>query len=92
MIRFGVVGLDHRHVYEQTGRLLELGCECAGYFTKGEPEPLAGFRERFPDLARVDDADALHDDPDVRLIVTAGRSRASAPRSRSGRWRPARTS
>ena len=72
MIRFGVVGLDHRHVHEQTGRLLELGCECAGYFTEGEPEPLAGFRKRFPGLARVDDADALHDDPDVRLIVTAG--------------------
>ena len=23
MIKFGVIGLDHRHIYEQVGRLLE---------------------------------------------------------------------
>ena len=78
MIRFAVVGLDHRHVYEQTGRLLELGCDCAGYWTAGEPEPLAGFVERFPELVRVDDVAALYDDPSVALVVTAGVPRERA--------------
>jgi len=71
MIRFGAVGLDHRHIYEQVGRLLELGCECKGYWTDGEPQPLAGFVERYPDLRRVERADELLDDPEIELIVTA---------------------
>lgn len=71
MIKFAVIGIDHRHIYEQTGRLLELGCRCAGYWTEGEPQPLAGFIERFPDLQRVDDKRRLFDDPEIELIVTA---------------------
>ena len=45
-ITFAAIGLDHRHVYEQVGHLLELGCECAGYWTEAEPQPLKGFVER----------------------------------------------
>ena len=52
-LRFAAVGLDHRHIYHQVGRLLELGCECAGYWTDGDPQPLGGFLERFPALPRV---------------------------------------
>lgn len=72
MIRFAAIGLDHRHIYEQVGRLLDLGCECVGFWTDGEPEPLAGFYKRFPHLQRVNDVDVLLDDPSVQLIVTAG--------------------
>jgi len=72
MIRFAAIGLDHRHIYEQVGRLLALGCECAGYWTEGEPAPLAGFVKRFPDLVRVSDRRVLLEDPAIRLIVIAG--------------------
>ncbi|MEM7045499.1 MAG: Gfo/Idh/MocA family oxidoreductase [Pseudomonadota bacterium] len=71
MITFAAIGLDHRHIYEQVGRLLELGCNCKGYWTDGEPQPLAGFVERYPGLARVEDKRRLLDDPDIQLIVTA---------------------
>ncbi|MGI9509673.1 MAG: Gfo/Idh/MocA family protein [Geminicoccaceae bacterium] len=71
MITFAAIGLDHRHIYEQVGRLLEIGCTCKGYWTEGEPQPLQGFIERFPDLDRVDDRRRLLDDPAVDLIVTA---------------------
>jgi predicted dehydrogenase len=70
-IRFAAIGLDHRHIYSQVGRLLELGCECAGYWTEGDPEPLAGFVRRFPQLRRVDDPRRLLEHPDVQLITTA---------------------
>jgi len=70
-IAFAAIGLDHRHIYEMVGRLLELGCRCKGVWTEGEAQPLAGFRERFPDLPRVTDRRRLLDDPDVRLVLTA---------------------
>ena len=70
--KFAAIGLDHRHIYEQVGRLIEQGCECVGYWTEGEPQPLKGFAERFPHLPRVDDRRRLIEDPEVRLVVTAG--------------------
>ena len=71
MITFAAIGLDHRHIYEQVGRLLELGCTCKGYWTEGEPQPLKGFVERYPDLVRIDDPRRIFDDPEIDLIVTA---------------------
>jgi hypothetical protein len=44
------IGLDHRHVYHQVGRLLDLGAECEGYYTRNSAVPLDGFVRRFPDL------------------------------------------
>ena len=31
-LKFAAIGLDHRHIYHQVGRLLELGAECEGYY------------------------------------------------------------
>ena len=70
-LRFAAIGLDHRHIYHQVGRLLELGCECAGYSTDGDPQPLGGFLERFPHLGRVGEPERLLDDPRIHLIVSA---------------------
>ena len=69
--KFAAIGLDHRHIYEMAGRLLELGCECVGYWTDGEPQPLAGFIKRFPHIPRVADKRRLIEDPAVQLILTA---------------------
>lgn len=70
-VAFAAIGLDHRHIYEMVGRLLELGCHCKGYWTEGTPQPLAGFRERFPDIPRVEDRRRLLEDPEIRLVLTA---------------------
>jgi predicted dehydrogenase len=70
---FAVVGLDHRHIYEMTGGMLSAGMVCKGWWTEGEPEPLAGYVKRFPDLPRVADRRALLEDPEIDLIVTAAR-------------------
>ncbi len=89
MLKFAAIGLDHRHIYEQVGRLLELGCDCVGYWTKGEPQPLRGFIERFPKLQRVADKQELLDDPGIKLIVTAAipsdRSRIAIEAMRAGK-------
>ena len=70
-LRFAAIGLDHRHIYHQVGWLLELRCECAGFWTDGDPQPLGGFLERFPHLPRVGDPDRLLDDPGIHLVVSA---------------------
>ena len=70
-LRFAAIGLDHRHIYHQVGRLLDLGAECAGYWTDGDPQPLGGFLERFPHLPRAEDPDRLLDDPGIHLVVSA---------------------
>ncbi len=70
--KFAAIGLDHRHIYHQVGQLIEQGCECVGWYTEGEPGTLEGFLKRFPDLPRIDDQRRLLDDPDIKLIVTAG--------------------
>ena len=70
-LKFAAIGLDHRHVYHQVGRLLELGAACKGYYTRDSAVPLEGFVQRFPDLVRVRDVRALLEDPEIQLIVTA---------------------
>jgi predicted dehydrogenase len=69
--KFAAIGLDHRHIYEMVGRLLERGCECVGYWTDGEPQPLAGFVSRYPHVPRADDKRRLLEDPSVKLVLTA---------------------
>jgi predicted dehydrogenase len=71
-LKFAAIGLDHRHIYHQVGRLLALGAECKGYHARDSAAPLQGFVERFPELRRVADPQGLLDDPEVQLIVSAG--------------------
>ena len=43
-LRFGVIGIDHRHIYDQVGSLLGIGAECAGFWTHdGDVRTLKGF-------------------------------------------------
>jgi predicted dehydrogenase len=70
-LKFAVIGVDHRHIYDMTGRLLELGHECVGYWTEGEPQPLAGFVRRFPQIPRVAEQRRLIEDAAVQLVLTA---------------------
>jgi predicted dehydrogenase len=70
-LRFAAIGLDHRHIYHQVGRLLDVGAVCKGYYTRDTAVPLEGFVRRFPALHRVRDVRALLEDPEIQLIVTA---------------------
>lgn len=71
-MRFAAIGLDHRHIYHMVGGLLDAGADCAGFDpATSDPRVLAGFRERFPQLAEAR-ADELLDDPTIELVVCAG--------------------
>ncbi len=70
-IKFAAIGLDHRHIYEMVGRLLDLGSECVGWWSAGDPQSLAGFVRRYPHVERVADKQRLLEHPEVKLIVSA---------------------
>jgi predicted dehydrogenase len=80
MITFGVVGADHRHIYHLIEGLLNEGARCAAYVAASSDEKvLEGVRSRFPQIAAVDSAQQLYEDPSVDLIVTA-----AVPSERAG--------
>ena len=71
-LTFAAIGLDHRHIYHQVGRLLELGANCKGYYSRDSAVPLEGFVQRFPQLEQVADPRTLLENPEIQLIVSAG--------------------
>lgn len=72
MIRFAVVGADHRHIYHLIEGLLREDATCAGCLaTSSDPNVLEGVRSRFPQVRLVESAQELYEDPSVDLIVTA---------------------
>src|SRR4051812_15711376 len=71
-MRFAVVGLDHRHIFELTAGLLEAGATCAGYWPQtSDPRVATGFKERYPQLKAVENVDALFDDKSIDVICCA---------------------
>jgi hypothetical protein len=68
-LRFAVIGIDHRHSYDQVASLLDIGGECVGFWTQGAPQTLEGFVKRFPHIPRVDDRERLLHDRSVKFTV-----------------------
>ena len=70
-LRFGVIGIDHRHIYDQVASMRAIGAECAGYWTHDDVRTLDGFIERFPDIPRVAERSQLLEDQSIHLITSA---------------------
>jgi predicted dehydrogenase len=77
-IRFAVTGLDHGHIYGQTGILLEAGAEAACFYAPDDALA-ADFSKAYPDVPRVDDLRAIMEDENIQLVINAG-----IPAERSG--------
>jgi predicted dehydrogenase len=61
-----------------TENMLRVGARCLGYWTEGAPEPLEGFRKRFPDIRRFDTLEAaLAAGAALALIATVPADRAA---------------
>lgn len=71
-LRFGVIGIDHRHIYDQVTSLLNIGAECIGYWTHDNVKTLEGFVKRFPHIPRVAERRQLLEDESIQLITCAG--------------------
>ncbi len=69
-VRFGVIGLDHPHIYQQCEALVRGGAEFA-LFQSDEPALAPPFAARFPMARQVSDARAILEAPDIALVASA---------------------
>ncbi|MFL4469551.1 Gfo/Idh/MocA family protein [Tateyamaria armeniaca] len=77
-LSFVALGLDHRHIYGMTENMMRIGARCLGYWTESDPQPLAGYIKRFPDLQRFGTLDeALGAGADLALVSAIPAERAS---------------
>ncbi|MDB6178257.1 Gfo/Idh/MocA family oxidoreductase [Paracoccus sp. Z330] len=72
-LRFAALGLDHRHIYGMSQGMIDAGAELAAWWTEGDPQPVAGFTKRFPDVPRVTQLDQILNDPAIALVLIACR-------------------
>jgi len=75
---FGVIGINHGHIYEQTRVLLDAGCRLKA-FCAPEDDLAAAYAKAFPDAKRVADERAVLEDGEIRLVVGAGILAERAP-------------
>jgi predicted dehydrogenase len=78
MIRFGVIGLNHDHVYAQTNLLLRAGAELVSFFAE-EPDLAAGFARRYPGARQAGDRREVLEADDLHLVVSAAIPSDRAP-------------
>jgi predicted dehydrogenase len=75
---FGVIGINHGHIYGQTRVMLDAGCRLKA-FCAPEDDLAAAYAEAFPDARRVADERAILEDDEIRLVVGAGILAERAP-------------
>ncbi len=78
-MKFGAIGIDHRHIFGMSANLMAVGASFVGWSTEGTPPTLEGFAKRFPDVPRADSADILLSDPEIDMILIS-----CIPRDRAG--------
>jgi predicted dehydrogenase len=69
-VRFGVIGVNHNHVYAQTDLLLRAGAELVSFFAE-EPELAKEYAGRYPQARRARGRPEVLEDPSIHLVVSA---------------------
>jgi len=67
---FAAVGLDHGHIYGQTGGLLDAGATLKWVYDP-DPKKVAEFKEKFPQVQIARSEAEVLDDPEVQLVAGA---------------------
>ncbi len=70
-VRFGVIGINHAHIFGQVNALLRGGAEFVSFFAP-EPELAAPFAQQFPQAKQAKSREEVLGDETLQLIVTAG--------------------
>ena len=80
-VRFAVCGMSHDHIYGMIGAMQRGGGIMVAAYAS-EPDKLATFRKRFPDVKIVSSEQQILDDPSIQVVLSS-RSPTSAQHSAS---------
>jgi predicted dehydrogenase len=69
-IKFAVCGMSHDHIYGMVGAIQRGGGVLVAAYG-AEPDKLANFKKRFPDVKIVSSEDAILDDPSIQLVLSS---------------------
>ena len=69
MIKLGVLGIDHGHIFGMLSNMLAQGCTCDSWWSAGPAITEAKFRETFPALTRVDNRRRIIEDPEIDMLL-----------------------
>ena len=69
-LRFGVVGVNHAHIYGMVAATQRGGGELVSFHAK-EPELAAEFAKRYPQATQVQDERQVLDDPTIQLVLSS---------------------
>jgi len=69
-IRFGVVGMNHAHIYGMVDAVVRGGGELVSFYAK-EPELAEAFARRYPNAKQASDERAVVDDPAIQVVLSA---------------------
>ena len=70
-IRFGAIGIDHRHIFGMSQNMMNAGAEFVGWWTEEPTDVIEGFLKRFPDVPQVDAVERLLEDDSIDIILIA---------------------
>jgi predicted dehydrogenase len=77
-VRFGVIGINHNHIYGQVNLMLRAGAEFVSFYAP-EPELAAQLAETFPQARQARSREEVLDDESLHMILTAGIPAERAP-------------
>ncbi|HEY7679810.1 MAG TPA: Gfo/Idh/MocA family oxidoreductase, partial [Terriglobia bacterium] len=77
-IKFGVIGVNHSHIYGQVGAVLRGGGELVSYYAP-EPELAAAFGKRYPQARQAREEAEILEDSAIQLVLSAGIPENRAP-------------
>jgi len=77
-IRFGVIGLNHAHIYSQVGAVVRGGGELAAVYAK-EPDLLDPFLKRFPQAKLARSENEILEDGAIQLVLSSAIPDERAP-------------
>lgn len=77
-IRFGVIGLDHAHIYGMTAAVQRGGGKLVSMYAK-DPKQIAEFRAKFGDAKLARSEDEILEDKSIQLVISASIPDLRAP-------------
>ena len=78
-LNIGILGIDHGHIFDMLDEMFKENCVCNFFWTKGSPLTLKEFNNKYPNIKRVDNKNAIldHKDIDIILISSIPKDRAA---------------